>query len=223
MKHTLKPVPRGPEARTAPGSLPSPTSIALPDAELLLYERLPLGRAADSLLRQLIDDVHWRQEHITLFGKTHRQPRLIAWYGDQQARYSYSGKTYEPLPWSDTLLHLKGLAEQVSASRFNSVLLNYYRDGRDSMGLHADDEPELGPEPVIASLSLGETRTLYFRHRYRKNLDTVNVALPPASLLLMRGATQRYWKHGIRKLSRACGPRINLTFRYVYKSRSNPS
>ena len=204
-------------------ALCEPDTLPLPDGELQLYSGLPLGCEELTLLHRLIDDIDWRQEHVTLFGKTHKQPRLVAWYGEPDACYSYSGKTYEPLPWSDTLLHLKGLAEQVSASRFNSVLLNYYRDGRDSMGLHADDEPELGPEPVIASLSLGETRTLYFRHRYRKNLDTVNVALPPASLLLMRGATQRYWKHGIRKLSRACGPRINLTFRYVYKSRSNPS
>lgn len=223
MDHTLQPAPQGLEAGTAAGSAPAPANIPMPDAEVLLYTDLHLGCEADGLLRRLIDDVHWRQEHITLFGKTHQQPRLVAWYGDQHARYRYSGKTYEPLPWSDTLQQLKGLAERVSASRFNSVLLNYYRDGRDSMGLHADDEPELGPEPVIASLSLGETRTLYFRHRYRKDLDTVNVALPAGSLLLMRGATQRYWKHGIRKLARTCGPRINLTFRHVYPGRSNPA
>ena len=190
-------------------------NLLLPDGELQLYADLPLGGDGDTLLRQLIDDIPWRQEYITLFGKTHRQPRLVAWYGDPEALYTYSGKTYQPHPWNDTLLRLKELAEQVSASRFNSVLLNYYRDGRDSMGLHADDEPELGPEPVIASLSLGETRTLYFRHRFRKELATVNVPLPPGSLLVMRGGTQRNWKHGIRKLSRACGPRVNLTFRSI--------
>jgi alkylated DNA repair dioxygenase AlkB len=221
MKQTLKPVPQGLRECTAAQSAPAPTAIPMPDADVLLYTGLPLGCEADGLLRHLVDDVDWRQEYITLFGKTHQQPRLVAWYGDQHARYRYSGKTYEPLPWSDTLLRLKGLAERVSASRFNSVLLNYYRDGRDSMGLHADDEPELGPQPVIASISLGESRTLYFRHRHRRDLGTVNVALPPASLLLMRGETQRHWKHGIRKLSRACGPRINLTFRYVYRDRSS--
>ncbi|MEE4146749.1 MAG: alpha-ketoglutarate-dependent dioxygenase AlkB [Halieaceae bacterium] len=194
-----------------------PESLPLPDGELLLYTGLRLGCREDSLLRRLIDDVDWRQEHVTLFGKTHKQPRLVAWYGDREARYRYSGKTYDPHPWDNTLLRLKALAEQASASRFNSVLLNYYRDGRDAMGLHADDEPELGPEPVIASLSLGATRTLYFRHRFRRELATVNVPLPSGSLLVMRGATQRNWKHGIRKLSRPCGPRINLTFRQILR------
>ncbi len=104
-------------------------------------------------------------------------------------------------------------------SSFNSVLLNYYRDGRDSMGLHADDEPELGPEPVIASLSLGATRNLYFRHRRCKELATVNVPLPSRSLLVMRGETQRNWKHGIRKVARPCGPRVNLTFRHIFGQR----
>lgn len=189
-------------------------NLALPDADLRLYTGLPLG-CEDSLLRQLVADIDWRQEHITLFGKTHKQPRLVAWHGDRNAHYKYSGKTYEPQFWGDTLLRLKGVVEQACAHPFNSVLLNYYRDGRDSMGLHADDEPELGPEPAIASLSLGATRTLYFKHRFRKDLDTVKVPLPSGSLLLMRGATQRYWKHGIRKLSSPCGARINLTFRLV--------
>ena len=196
-----------------------PDTLPLPDGELQLFSGLPLGCEELTLLHRLIDDIDWRQEHVTLFGKTHKQPRLVAWYGDPDACYSYSGKTYVPHPWNEELLRLKQLAEQVSASRFNSVLLNYYRDGRDSMGLHADDEPELGPEPVIASLSLGATRTLYFRHRSRKDLATVNVPLPSGSLLVMRGATQRNWKHGIRKLSRACGPRVNLTFRHIIRQR----
>ena len=203
-----------PTTTPAPGA---PENLPLPDGELQLYTGLRLGCEDAALLRQLIDDIDWRQEHVTLFGKTHKQPRLVAWHGDRGASYTYSGKTYEPRPWNDTLLQLKELAEQVSASRFNSVLLNYYRDGRDSMGLHADDEPELGPEPVIASLSLGATRTLYFRHRLRKELATVNVPLPSASLLVMRGQTQRNWKHGIRKVSRPCGPRINLTFRNIVR------
>ncbi len=114
------------------------------------------------------------------------------------------------------LTRLKARVEQVTGSRFNSVLLNYYRDQRDSMGLHADDEPELGAEPVIASLSLGEERKLVFRHRSRRELTTVSVPLPSGSLLVMRGPTQRHWKHGIRKLTRPCGPRVNLTFRRVY-------
>lgn len=198
----------------APGE---PDNLPLPDGELQLFNDLPLGCEETTLLRQLIDETDWRQEYVTLFGKTHKQPRLVAWYGDPDACYTYSGKTYQPQPWNSSLLRLKALAEQVSASRFNSVLLNYYRDGRDSMGLHADDEPELGPEPVIASLSLGATRTLYFRHRFRKDVATVNVPLPSGSLLVMRGETQRNWKHGVRKLSRVCGPRVNLTFRHILR------
>ena len=99
---------------------------------------------------------------------------------------------------------------------FNSVLLNYYRDGSDSMGMHADDEPELGPEPVIASLSLGEPRRLRFRHRSRRDIESFSLLLPPASLLIMAGTTQRNWKHGINKTKRACGPRVNLTFRRIF-------
>ncbi len=190
--------------------------LALPDADVKLLDKVPLGSSHSSLMQQLTDGIEWRQEDITLFGKTYQQPRLIAWHGDSDASYRYSGKVYQPQPWTELLLRLKGVVEEASAGQFNSVLLNYYRDGRDSMGLHADDEPELGREPVIASLSLGETRSLYFRHRMRKDLKTVNVPLPSGSLLLMRGPTQQYWKHGVRKLSRQCGPRINLTFRHIF-------
>ena len=192
-----------------------PLDLQLPDAELLFYQRLDLGVADRDLLERLIRQTAWREERITLFGKTHLQPRLVAWYGDAGTSYNYSGIDHDPSPWTDTLARLRRLVEAAAGSRFNSVLLNYYRDHRDSMGLHADDEPELGQEPVIASLSLGEERKLYFRHRLRRDLKTFNLALPSGSLLIMKGATQRNWKHGLRKLSRHCGPRVNLTFRSV--------
>ncbi|QFU77708.1 alpha-ketoglutarate-dependent dioxygenase AlkB [Halioglobus maricola] len=163
----------------------------------------------------LLAQTPWRQESITVYGKTHLQPRLLAWYGEPAAVYRYSGKTHQPLPWTDQLDGLRRRMEALAGTPFNSVLLNYYRDGRDSMGLHADDEPELGPEPVIASLSLGEERALYFRHKRDKQARGLDVSLPHGSVLLMSGATQRYWKHGIRKLRRDCGPRLNLTFRLV--------
>jgi alkylated DNA repair dioxygenase AlkB len=191
-------------------------ALELPDAELLLYPTIELGGSPEALLDRLIRDTPWRAEEITVFGKTYLQPRLVAWYGDPGARYTYSGIPHEPRPWSALLTRLKARVEQVTGSRFNSVLLNYYRDQRDSMGLHSDDEPELGAEPVIASLSLGEERRLVFRHRSRRDLETFSVPLPSGSLLVMRGATQRHWKHGIRKLTRRCGPRVNLTFRRVY-------
>jgi alkylated DNA repair dioxygenase AlkB len=193
----------------------APLALQLPDAQLLFYERLDLGSDDSLLLQQLVHNTQWQEESITVFGKTHLQPRLVAWHGDAGTSYTYSGIAHEPRPWTDTLTRLRHLVEAAADSRFNSVLLNYYRNEHDSMGLHADDEPELGSEPVIASLSLGEQRNLYFRHRSRRELKTFNLALPSGSLLIMKGETQRNWKHGLRKLSRPCGPRVNLTFRLI--------
>jgi alkylated DNA repair dioxygenase AlkB len=187
--------------------------LPLPDADLLLWQQADLGRACDRLLQQLIEETDWRQERITVYGKPYLQPRLSAWYGD--LAYSYSGIRLEPSPWTPTLRHIRKRVEALTRLRFNSVLLNYYRDEIDGMGMHSDDEPELGPRPAIASISLGEERDLILRHRQRKDLGTVKLPLPSGSLLLMQGDTQRYWRHGINKLRRRCGPRVNLTFRKI--------
>jgi alkylated DNA repair dioxygenase AlkB len=114
------------------------------------------------------------------------------------------------------LRELRQRVESLTGGEYNSVLLNYYRDGNDGMGMHSDDEPALGPRPAIASLSLGETRDLILQHRSRKDLDTLRLPLPAGSLLLMQGDTQRNWRHGIRKLRRSCRARLNLTFRRVF-------
>jgi len=195
--------------------------LPLEQADLVLFPEVALGFDSAELLARLIDETPWSQETIRLYGKTHLQPRLIAWYGDPEAQYAYSGKQYQPIPWTPLLTTLKASVEALCASSFNSVLLNFYRDGADSMGLHADDEPELGAEPCIASLSLGEERTLYFKHKQRKELKPLNVVLPNASVLRMQGVTQQYWKHGIRKISRPCGPRVNLTFRRIYPRKAS--
>ena len=195
---------------------PKGEPLPLDGADLVLFPDVELGADAGQLLGRLMDETPWSQETIQLYGKTHLQPRLIAWYGDSDALYAYSGKQYQPLAWTPLLNELKAAMEALCAASFNSVLLNFYRDGADSMGLHADDEPELGAEPCIASLSLGEERTLYFKHKKRKDMKPLNVVLPNASVLRMQGQTQQHWKHGIRKVSRACGPRINLTFRWVH-------
>ena len=187
--------------------------LPLVDADLLLWQRVDLGRPHKVLLQAIIDDTTWRQEEIIVYGKPHLQPRLSAWYGD--LAYSYSGIRLEPLPWTPTLLDIKLRVEALVKQQFNSVLLNYYRDQNDSMGMHSDDERELGPEPAIASLSLGEERTFLLRHKSRKDLKTVKLALPAGSLLLMQGQTQQYWRHGINKERQACAPRINLTFRSI--------
>jgi len=190
--------------------------LPLVDADLQLWRRVDLGRPYDSLLQAIIEDTAWRQEEITVYGKPYLQPRLSAWYGD--LAYSYSGIRLEPLPWTSTLLDIKLRVEALVKHQFNSVLLNYYRDQSDSMGMHSDDERELGPQPAIASLSLGEERTFLLRHKSRKDLKTVRLALSSGSLLLMQGQTQQYWRHGINKERQVCAPRINLTFRTIRSS-----
>ena len=187
--------------------------LPLIDAHLRIWRQVDLGQSYDSLVRAIIVDTPWRQEEITVYGKPYLQPRLSAWYGD--LAYSYSGIRLEPLPWTPTLLNIKQQVETLVDLEFNSVLLNYYRDQHDSMGMHSDDERELGPQPAIASLSLGEERNFVLKHRSRKDLKTLKLALPAGSLLLMRGETQRYWRHGINKQRQACGPRVNLTFRSI--------
>jgi alkylated DNA repair dioxygenase AlkB len=195
--------------------LPAFHHLPAPDAELFYSSGTELGAPTSVVLRELIARTPWRADSVVVWGKQYPQPRLTAWYGDAEARYEYSGLALEPLPWTARLLAIKASVERVSGSRFNSVLLNYYRNERDSMGMHSDDEPELGSEPVIASVSLGATRTLVFRHRSDRSRKPLRIALADGSLLLMRGSTQQWWKHGIAKERRPCGARVNLTFRRI--------
>jgi alkylated DNA repair dioxygenase AlkB len=166
-------------------------------------------------MRQLIDQVPWRAENIFMWGKSVPQPRLVAWFGDREAHYTYSGVHHDPLPWTPVLLDIRKRVEGIASTHFNSVLLNYYRNHRDGMGLHSDDEPELGPQPAIASLSLGGERIFIMKHKTRRELKSVRLRLASGSLLLMKGETQHYWKHGIDKQAQPCGPRVNLTFRRI--------
>ena len=188
--------------------------IPIPDGELLWLKQLPLALENAEVMARLIAETAWRTEAITLWGKQHLQPRLTAWHGD--ARYRYSGLVLEPLPFTPLLLDIKQAVEAATGHSFNSVLLNYYRNERDSMGMHSDDEPELGREPAIASLSFGASRTFNLRHRHTK--QTVKIDLGDGSLLLMRGKTQHFWLHGINKSTRHIGPRLNLTFRKIVTS-----
>ncbi|TGE20589.1 alpha-ketoglutarate-dependent dioxygenase AlkB [Hymenobacter aquaticus] len=193
------------------------TRLLLPNADVWLDEQFLPEPAAAALLTELTQTIAWRQESIMLFGKAVPQPRLTAWHGDAGTRYSYSGLVWEPEPWTPALQLLRTQVEAATQATFNSVLLNLYRAGPDSMGWHADDEPELGPAPVIASLSLGATRR--FRLRPRRPLLTphapVSLDLTSGSLLLMRGATQQHWQHAVPKTSKSVGPRLNLTFRRI--------
>lgn len=189
--------------------------VPMPDADVFYLDRLALPKPDAALLRRLIAEVAWRAEEVVMWGRRLPQPRLTAWYGDAGARYAYSGIELHPLPWTPLLLDIKARIERTVGSSFNSALLNYYRDHHDSIGFHSDNEPELGERPVIASLSLGEERNFILKHKTAKHLEPVRLHLAPGSLLLMKGDTQRCWRHGIPKESRPCGPRINLTFRQI--------
>lgn len=189
--------------------------LPVPDGEVYYAHHFDIGYDPTMLLRHLIHDVPWRAENVVVWGKTYPQPRLIAWYGDAGRRYQYSGVALEPLPWSKALLDVREKVEHAVDVKFNSVLLNYYRDNHDSMGFHSDDEKELGARPVIASVSLGETRLLVLKHKRDRTIKPLKLGLKSGSLLLMKGDTQAHWKHGIEKEKRACGPRVNLTFRKI--------
>ena len=168
---------------------------------------------ADAMLAALIDEVPWSQHRVRLFGREMPAPRLSAWIGDPGAAYTYSRVRHEPLPWTATLVTLRERLQAACGARFNSVLANRYRDGRDSMGWHADDEAELGERPLIVSISLGAARVFQFRPR--GGGPTQSVTLTHGSLLLMGGETQRLYVHALPKTAREVGERINLTFRWV--------
>ena len=194
----------------------TPIQLDMPDANLKYYPNFILPAEAATIMLSLQHSLDWRQEQITLYGKTFDVPRLQAWYGDENTGYRYSNLTMQPLPWAAALLELKQKCESISNSRFNSVLANLYRHGQDGMGRHADDEPELGQQPVIASLSLGEMRNLDFYHNETKN--KVRLPLGNGSLLIMSGDTQKHWQHSVAKTKRKLAARINLTFRYIHKT-----
>lgn len=190
-------------------------SIYLGRFELRLYRDLLGIDSVDVLWRELIDTLPWRQEHIRLFGRERAIPRLQCWIGDVSAIYRYSGLTLHPEPWPPHLWALKLQLETTAGQAFNSVLCNRYRNGQDSMGWHSDNEPELGPAPVIASVTLGATRRFQFRARHDRQ-ERLSIDLPHNSLLLMPAGLQAEWQHQVPKTRRRQEERLNLTFRYVF-------
>lgn len=173
---------------------------------------------ADALFSALADNVPWTRHRLRIFGREVDAPRLSCWIGDPEAAYRYSGTRFAPQPWPDALQPIRGRVSGAAGVDFNSVLANLYRDGRDAMGWHSDDEPELGPQPVIASLSLGATRRFVLKAR-QPDADGQRerrvIELPHGSLLLMRGDTQARFRHALPRTARPVGPRINLTFRKI--------
>jgi alkylated DNA repair dioxygenase AlkB len=168
---------------------------------------------ADRLFDNFFRTLAWQEESILIFGKRCKVPRLMGWYGDAEAVYRYSGVEHRPLPWTSELSEVKTQIERFCGCAFNSVLANLYRDGRDSMGYHADNEKELGINPVIASLSFGDARL--FRLHHKKRRENLDIVLEHGDLLVMAGALQHHWVHALPKTRQAKNSRINLTFRRI--------
>lgn len=167
----------------------------------------------------LFQDSHLRQGHLTMFGKTVLEPRETAWYGDAGRSYQYSNKRMNPHAWESSkagliLLELKNRIEDLTQAKFSSVLVNHYRNGHDSVGWHSDDEPELGSEPFIASVSLGAERRFDLRLK-SDHSKVVQCRLPHGSLIIMKNQTQRYWQHQIPKQRNVVEARVNLTYRMI--------
>ena len=187
-------------------------AVELPGAAISYDPDWLAAGAATDLFEALRRALPWERHRITVYGRSLDAPRLSCWIGD--AAYTYSGTRFEPHPWPAALAPVRERLERELHAGFNSVLANLYRDGSDRLGFHRDSEPELGPEPLIASISLGATRRFLLRHR-REPARRQGVELAHGSLLLMRGACQSDWRHALPRTAKPVGPRINLTFRRI--------
>lgn len=186
----------------------------LPNAELVYYPQFFKKSEANTFFNTIKNETSWQHDDITVFGKTYKQPRLTALYGSSSKPYSYSNIVMHPKPFTKVLQTIKKAVENEIGHQFNTLLINLYRDGNDSNGWHADNEKELGKNPVIASVSFGEERPFHFKHRSLKD-QKHKLILNDGSLLLMKGEMQHHWLHQIAKTKKVIQPRINLTFRQI--------
>jgi alkylated DNA repair dioxygenase AlkB len=193
-------------------ALVMPSNLLPKDGEAFLHADLFAPSERERFFSRLEKEIEWRQEPIRIFGKMVMQPRLTAWLGEHE--YRYSGIVMKPQKWNSTLNEIKAKIEPLAGLEFNCALLNFYRDGQDSMGWHRDNERELGIDPVIGSVSFGAARRFLLRHFEKKKLKT-EILLGDGSFLLMKGATQHQWEHSLPKTAQVVGPRINLTFRVI--------
>jgi alkylated DNA repair dioxygenase AlkB len=189
-----------------------PLVFDLPDAKIRYFENFIPSEQSQQLFEEILHQTPWQKDKITVFGKTHDQPRLTALYGHEGKPYSYANITMYPHSWTTALMYIKESITQHTTYDFNTVLINLYRDGNDSNGWHADNEKSLGQNPVIASVSFGATRMFHLQHNTIKEAK-LKISLKQGSLLLMEGQTQHYWKHQIPKTKSKVEARINLTFR----------
>jgi alkylated DNA repair dioxygenase AlkB len=188
-------------------------NLPMPDADVRFYPAFFSPEESAAYFEKLRETIAWEQQEFKIFGKAVLMPRLIAWVGDEGKSYSYSGITHQPLAWTKELLEMKARVETAADTSFNSVLINLYRDEKDSMGWHSDDERELGQNPVIASLSFGGVREFQFKHKTKDLRQSIE--LTNGSLLIMAGETQHHWRHRIPKTKKAIPARMNLTFRLI--------
>lgn len=191
-----------------------PQDILPFDGHAILYPDLWGAQEASAIFERLKNEVEWQQPEVVVFGRRVLQPRLTAWFGDDGCSYTYSGATLNPVKWTPLLTDIRRRCEEISKTSFNSVLLNLYRGGNDAVSWHSDDEPALGPQPVIASVSLGATRRFDMRHR--ESGLTIKTNLVDGSLLVMSGKSQSHWKHQVPRTSKDVGARINMTFRRIH-------
>lgn len=186
----------------------------LPNAAIVYYPNFIDLDQSHLFFNRLLQEVPWQQDEIIVYGKNHQQPRLTALYGNEGKPYAYSNIIMHPHPWNSLLTYIKEMVEEVCEETFTTVLLNLYRDGKDSNGWHSDNEKELGRNPIIASLSLGAERIFHLKHNTNNDLRQ-RILLENGSLLIMKGETQHFWKHQIPKTEKEIGSRINLTFRII--------
>jgi alkylated DNA repair dioxygenase AlkB len=188
--------------------------LDIPDAVVQYEGGFFAFAKANSLYTKTLTETPWKQNKIKLFGKVHNEPRLTQLYGDTGIKYGYSGISYDALPWTETLKEIKDKVEKQARTSFNICLVNRYRDGQDSNGWHADNEPELGENPIIASVSFGQERFFHLKHN-TNSAWRYKFTLEHGSLLIMAGSTQHTYKHQIAKTKKLVGERINLTFRKI--------
>ncbi|WP_276165831.1 alpha-ketoglutarate-dependent dioxygenase AlkB family protein [Zobellia alginiliquefaciens] len=188
--------------------------LNLPDSDIIYYPNFMDQEEADGYFNVLRKETPWQQDDITVFGKTYAQPRLTALYGNNGKPYSYSNLIMKPYAFTAELLGVKKKVEKITNLTFTTCLLNLYRNGQDSNGWHADNEKELGENPIIASVTLGQERFFHLKHRENKSLKK-KILLKHGSLLIMKGSTQKHWLHQIPKTAKDVDERINLTFRIV--------
>jgi len=186
----------------------------VPNAAIEYHPNIFTAEKSSFLFEKLRHEIPWQQDHITVYGKTHLQPRLTALFGNEGKPYSYSNIVMQPHHWNPLLMFIKNEIEDVCNENFTTVLLNLYRDGSDSNGWHADNEKELGRNPMIASVSFGAERMFHLQHNTIEDAK-LKINLENGSLLIMKGETQHFWKHQISKTTKPIGPRINLTFRII--------